>query len=51
MQQAQYINIEKYYNASTYLLDFGYLGLRSGIYLVSIQAGDERKVKRILIAK
>ena len=51
LQQNQYILIEKYYSAEEYLLDYGFMNLRTGMYLISIQAGNEKQSKRILIAK
>ncbi|MDX9694682.1 MAG: T9SS type A sorting domain-containing protein [Bacteroidales bacterium] len=51
MQQNNYKLIEKYNSTDTYILNYGFMNLGTGMYIVSIQAGSEQQSKRIMIIK
>jgi hypothetical protein len=51
MQQNNYKLIEKYNSSDTYVLNYGFMNLGTGMYIVSIQAGSEQQSKRIMVIR
>ncbi len=51
MQQNSFTLIDKYYNSDKYLIDYGFTNINTGVYLVILYVKNEKKTKRVLIAK